>query len=416
MSGLPGDWRAVKLGAVLIKQLNGRLLQQGWSPRCDPYPAPDNEHWGVLKTTAVQPGWFDDTQHKSLPTKLEPRPAFEVHPGDLLITSAGPRSRCGVPALVRHTRPRLMMSGKFYRFRPTEEVLPEFLELYLLTPNAQDLIDGMKTGISDSGLNLTHDRFLELPVPVPSLGEQSRIVAILEDHLSRLDAATASLAAASGRSELLRLSALARLAPEDTPLIPLGQLALDSGYGTSTKCAVGAPGVPVARIPNLVGGRIDMSDEKCAIDMSVDLSSLMLDEGDLLIIRTNGSKDLIGRSAVVQPGVQASFASYLIRYVLDPEKVNPEWVRLILERPETRLVLENLAASSAGQHNLSLGKLDGVLIPLPELVEQERLIAEFADSQDAAARATQAVEHQAARGVALRRSLLAAAFHGDLAA
>ena len=193
MKPLPDGWRLTKLGQVLTLQSNGKLVQQGWSPRCHTRPAEEGE-WGVLKTTSIQAGSFHDTHHKALPDELRARPAIEVQPGDLLITCAGPRARCGVPALVRTTRPRLMMSGKMYRLRPTEVLDARYLEAWLLSPVAQKLIDQMKTGISDSGLNLTHGRFLELPVPVPPLVEQLRIVDVLDGHLSRLDAASASLA------------------------------------------------------------------------------------------------------------------------------------------------------------------------------------------------------------------------------
>jgi len=47
-------------------------------------------------------------------------------------------------------------------------------------------IDRMKTGISDSGLNLTHDRFASLNVPVAPLNEQHRIVTKIEELLSEL--------------------------------------------------------------------------------------------------------------------------------------------------------------------------------------------------------------------------------------
>ena len=156
--------------------------------------------WGVLKTTAVQAGAFDDAHHKRLPSHFHPRPGIEVLPGDLLLTNAGPRARCAIPCLVRSTRSRLMLSGKIYRFRADESVMdPRFLEYLLLEPTTQQTLDRMKTGISDSGLNLTQAKFLSLPVVVPPLEEQRRIVDLLEDHLSRLDAAVASLEAADGR-------------------------------------------------------------------------------------------------------------------------------------------------------------------------------------------------------------------------
>ena len=51
----------------------------------------------------------------------------------------------------------------------------------------------MKTGISDSGLNLTHGRFLRLRVPVAPLAEQRRIVARIEELFAELDAAVVEL-------------------------------------------------------------------------------------------------------------------------------------------------------------------------------------------------------------------------------
>ena len=147
----------------------------------------------------------------------------------------------------------------------------------------------------------------------------------------------------------------------------LADIAIEARYGTSAKCVANGPGVAVVRIPNLVGGSIDLTDEKRVQDSALDTSGAMLEAGDLLVVRTNGSKDLIGRTAVVQVGVDAAFASYLIRYRLDPEKVSPFWVRLMFEAPSTREALESMAASSAGQFNLGLKKLDTVVLPVPAL-------------------------------------------------
>jgi type I restriction enzyme S subunit len=65
------------------------------------------------------------------------------------------------------------------------------LEYFLLSPRAQYDIDDMKTGISDSGLNLTHGRFFTLMVPVAPLEEQRRLVGMIEEQLSRVDNALA---------------------------------------------------------------------------------------------------------------------------------------------------------------------------------------------------------------------------------
>ena len=181
-------------------------LHRGWSPQCESIPAPLGE-WGVLKTTAVQAGKFEEDHNKRLPSAVAPKPELEVKVGDILLTCAGPRARCGVATLVRHTRPQLIISGKMYRFRADNRIVdPRYLEFFLLSPEGQVTIDKMKTGISDSGLNLTHARFNMLEVPVAPRGEQDRIVAELERRLSHVDAAEANLHVALRKFDLARKS------------------------------------------------------------------------------------------------------------------------------------------------------------------------------------------------------------------
>ena len=167
MSELPKDWRKAFIEDLLEDLDVGKRLHQGWSPRCHKERSEDDDVWGVLKTTAIQKGQFLPEHNKRLPDELEPRPNIEVKNGDLLLTCAGPRIRCGIPCMIRTTRPKLMMSGKMYRFRADRtQIEPEYLEAFLLSKDAQDTIDRMKTGISESGLNLTHGRFKTLEVPI----------------------------------------------------------------------------------------------------------------------------------------------------------------------------------------------------------------------------------------------------------
>ncbi len=191
---LPNGWAVAPIEDLFWPLEDGRTLHQGWSPLCEKTPAPTDADWGVLKTTAIQAGAFLPQFNKHLSKHLSPRPQTEVKEGDLLITCAGPRVRCGVACLVRATRPRLMMSGKMYRFRVSPDHFDSrYLEGFLLTPAAQSAIDKMKTGGSDSGLNLTHDRFRPLPVPVAPLNEQRRIMDTVEEVTSDLDAGVAAL-------------------------------------------------------------------------------------------------------------------------------------------------------------------------------------------------------------------------------
>lgn len=206
---LPTGWAKAAIEDIFAPLEYGRTLHQGWSPQCEKGPSKTEEEWGVLRTTAIQPGAFFPEQNKRLPAGLAPRPQIEVKPGDILLTCAGPRSRCGIACLVRSTRKKLMMSGKMYRFRVPEEYFDaRFLEAFLQTSAAYDSIDRMKTGGSDSGLNLTHDRFRQLEVPVAPLNEQRRIVETYEELISDLDAGAAALERARAKLKLYRASVL----------------------------------------------------------------------------------------------------------------------------------------------------------------------------------------------------------------
>ncbi|MEO5981873.1 MAG: restriction endonuclease subunit S [Pedococcus sp.] len=289
----------------------------------------------------------------------------------------------------------------------TRDILDRrFLKYYL------DVFDYRGFANGTTRLKLTQGAMRTIPVPLPDISEQRLIVEIVENHLSRLDSTCRDLRKAQGHLTALRSSVLhLRMVG---PASRLGDLRLDADYGTSTKCAYDGSGVPVLRIPNLRAGAIDTADLKFAFDTAANLSRSMVTEGDVLIVRTNGSKALIGRSAVVSGGVKAAFASYLIRYRVDPGLLLPEWLQLSLESPLVRAEIERLAASSAGQHNLSLSKLDGLVIPCPDLVVQGDVLSEIRDVDRQIQRTGKSLEAALMRGAALRRGVLTAAFEGKL--
>jgi type I restriction enzyme, S subunit len=174
---VPRQWEVRRLGDLLVK------IEQGWSPDCDSLPAPTGS-WGVLRTTAVVWEGYQDSENKTLPKTLSPRPKYEVHPNDVLMTRAGPNSRVGVVALVRYTQGRLMLSDKLYRLVPSRPILPAFLVLALSASNTQRHLSALKTGLAESQTNISQDIVRSLRLPAPSLAEQA---AIAERHQNLLE-------------------------------------------------------------------------------------------------------------------------------------------------------------------------------------------------------------------------------------
>ena len=192
-----------------------RNLDQGWSPQCESESRSSSDEWAVIKTTAIQSMEFRAEENKLLPPGLVSRAHLSLMSGDLLITRAGPRTRVGVTCLVKSDFPKLMICDKAYRLRAKLDVaIPAYLEVVLSSPTLLDGLDELKSGISDSGLNLTQKRFGELLVPLPSLAVQRCIVDEVDRRLSFVRGVEAEVDASLERAQALRQSTLAKVFSE----------------------------------------------------------------------------------------------------------------------------------------------------------------------------------------------------------
>jgi len=113
--------------------------------------------------------------------------------------------------VVRAVRSSLMICDKVYRlrFRPAD-ALAEFVNLALNEPFTLEEIDSMKTGIADSGVNLTQAKLLDLQIPLPPIEEQREVVCRVEALFKLADAIEKRVAMAMARAEKLSQSVLAK--------------------------------------------------------------------------------------------------------------------------------------------------------------------------------------------------------------
>ncbi len=162
--------------------------------------------------------------------------------------------------------------------------------------------------------------------------------------------------------------------PEGWGWASLEQLSWDSGYGTSEKCDYHFQGPPVLRIPNINEGKIVLDDFKFASESTNLNDSESLKYGDMLVIRTNGSKDLIGRAGVVTQDFSKPhfFASYLIRFRIVELGGLPIWLSSIWHTLRIRSWIERVAATSAGQYNISMTTLNKLPLELPRRAAPHR--------------------------------------------
>lgn len=166
---IPKEWDLVQLRAVLSE------LGQGWSPDCPSEPAGVGE-WGVLKTTSVVWGGYNEDEHKQLPAPFKPRPDLEVKSDDILITRAGPKSRVGVVVHVPSTRSQLMISDKIYRLRLLGSEVPAYFALALSAEYMQSAISRTVSGMAESQTNISQGVIKGLAILRPIRDEQYAIV------------------------------------------------------------------------------------------------------------------------------------------------------------------------------------------------------------------------------------------------
>lgn len=149
----------------------------------------------------------------------------------------------------------------------------------------------------------------------------------------------------------------------------------DLRYGTSKKCDYNIGPNPVIRIPNIKQGRINISDLKSTNLSEKEVIDLSLSPNDLLIIRSNGSENIVGRSAVVSDvGIGYSFAGYLVRIQVFKYHVNSNYLHTALESKLLRKAIEGPLRTTSGVKNINSTEISNLLIPLPPLQEQKAIV------------------------------------------
>lgn len=166
--------------------------------------------------------------------------------------------------------------------------------------------------------------------------------------------------------------------PNNWCWVRLGSLLRSLKYGTSKKCTYDEYGTAVLRIPNIdvANGCINTNDLKYTELSDSEVKELGLRMNDLLMIRSNGSKSLVGRVAVVNSEEEGlGYAGYLVRLRLFPEYVYSRYIHSTLNTVFVRKQIELPIRTTSGVKNINSTEISNLLIPLPPLPEQHRIVA-----------------------------------------
>jgi type I restriction enzyme S subunit len=343
---------------------------------------------------------------------------FRAEAGDVIVNKIWARN--GSVAVVTSALAGTFGSGEFPMFKPRlDRLTPSWLHWLTKTPSFWEQCDVHSRGTSGQN-RIRPERFLEIEIPLPPLTEQRRIISWIEELAAQIDEARELRREAMEEAEALplaKLSAVFQLQVKTFGLVRLEELLTEARYGSSEKCESERMegGRPVLRIPNVALESITLNDLKFARLNERESQQLKLLEGDILVVRTNGSLDLVGRSAVVPKLTEPfAFASYMIRLRFDQARIAPDYAQRMLQHLRVAGVLVDFARTTAGQYNVSLGRLRSAEIPVPPLSEQHRIVAEL-DTMEVEVDAVKRLQSETAVELdALLPAILDRAFRGEL--
>ena len=214
---IPDSWQWVRLGEICLS------ADSGWSPKAEPFPCSQGK-WGVLKVSAVSSGYFIGEENKQLIDQTDIPFHAIIKKNDFLISRANTSQLIGMCAIVEIAN-NLIMSDKIVRLHFTNNIYKKYIHfINNSVPYIRIYYSTNCSGTSSSMKNISRDVIYNLPIPLPPLAEQQRIVARLEELLPDVEAygtAQERLTALESsfpqqlRKSLLQEAIQGRLVPQD---------------------------------------------------------------------------------------------------------------------------------------------------------------------------------------------------------
>jgi len=399
------SWRVVRLGEV---------LKQVWRD----VPVDPVKEYSLLGAHWYAKGLY--VKETKQGTKIKAQKLYCVERGDFVYNRLFAWK--GSFAVATNENAGCFVSNEFPCFKlNSDRIDAQYLWYYFSRQSAWNQALGLSYGATPTSRNrLREQNFLSLEIHLPPVSEQRRIVAIIERLAAKVEKVQGIRRQNDTSTLKIIFGVLAKIVwrlEKKFGTIGLDQLIARAGYGTSKKCFPDRTNgsTPILRIPNVISENISDSDLKYAYLSEKELEKVRLEIGDLLIVRTNGSADLVGRCAVVKElNEPTGFASYLIRIHPETNMIAPDYLQRCLWYMRVSGQLFDLARTTAGQYNVSLGRIRTSRIPLPPLEEQKSIVRYLNGLQTKVNALISLQVKTAAELDAMLPSILDRAFKGEL--
>jgi type I restriction enzyme S subunit len=240
-------------------------------------------------------------------------------------------------------------------------------------------------GVAQGGVGLRHVTkgvFEETEILVPPRPEQTRIADKLDSLLARIQACQDRLEAIPALLKRFRQTVLSAATSGELTengasaprLVELrSALAEPLRNGKSVR---DGDGLPVLRLTCLKQTGIALNETKTGDWTGVpNVRRFLIQDGDYLVSRGNGSKDLVGRGGLVAGCTRdIAFPDTMIRIRPDTQQLLPDYLKYIWGAPFVRRQIEQSAKTTAGIWKVSQPDLERVELPVPSIKEQAEIV------------------------------------------
>ena len=395
---LPLGWTWAKLGDLGV-EIRGQLT---------PEPGTTYDLYSVPTFPAGRPERIDGAQVKS--------GKRGVQSDDVLLCKINPRIN-RVWVVGQNAGYAQIASTEYLVLRPHEPRMSNFIQRYLSSPRFRDWIKLSVEGATGSHTRAKSGPILQQTIPIAPLAEQQRIVAAIEEHSSRLNAAEAAIRAVRRRLDALQRSAAAKLFDRaDWTWTTLGELATLKGGISKDSKREGDPGFvefPYLRVANVQRGFLDLSDVSSIRVDPHKATKLLLEPGDILF-NEGGDRDKLGRGWVWEGQIEnCTHQNHVFRARLTDDDFDPYFISMHANTWGRRW-FEAHGKQTTNLASLNLTTLKSFPVPAPSRDHQRAVVAELRTLRNCEDHLQADLDRAELQLTALRRSILSMAFSGRL--
>ena len=338
----------------------------------------------------------------------------------IICTASGSKKHLGKIAIVDGDYD-YAFGGFMGLITPHDSLNPKYLYWHTTSKRYRDFI----TSLTD-GMNINNLKFKDLSqfeIPLPPLPEQQRIVAILDEAFSGIDAAIANTEKNLANARELFESYLNNVFTQKGDgwmERSLGEVCdFQNGFAFKSSDTVEASNVQLIRMGNLYQNILDLNRKPAFYpdDFSSGFERYELHEGDLIMSLTGTvDKEDYGYTVEVPYSEKTLLLNQRIAKFINIDKdILKNYLLYILR---SRTFLEQLYASASGtrQANLSTNKMKDLKFYLPSLGRQRKLIDEIRHIDSSVSGLVENGTKKIDALNELKQSILHKAFSGELTA